>query len=102
MGAPTVTAFDMGAEVHLDLATRAALQEMREGILNAVSRYAFERHGVPIRLATSAVAVASTRCVLDIGGPNTGRYWEVAGIAVIGSDDHTVLASTFVALYAGQ
>lgn len=57
-----------------------------------------------IRRNATAQAVAGVPTVLDLsrGGPGPGRMWDVRAIAVIGSDDHTNLAGTTVAIYLGE
>lgn len=53
------------------------------------------------RRSASEVAVTGVATQIKLGGPNVGRILEIVGLVVIGSDDHTVIAGTTVALYAG-
>lgn len=64
--------------------------------------HSFARHAAWLSLKAAAVIPASGPTVLDLGGPQQGRFWEVTGFAVVGADDHTQVASTSAALYIGS
>lgn len=59
-------------------------------------------HAVPLDLGVGAVAAAGKPTLLNLGGPNRGRFWKITGLVVNGSDDRTVLAGTQVAFYIGN
>lgn len=57
----------------------------------------------PIRLRrTDSVTYASYDTMADLGGPASGRLWSVTNVAIMGSDDHTTVASTTAAVHIGD
>lgn len=57
---------------------------------------------IPLQRAAGVTQASLTGiAVISLGGPNKGRWWDVVSVVVAaGSDDHTVVANTFVSLYA--
>ncbi len=56
---------------------------------------------IPLQVAAGALQASGTGIgVIPLGGPNQGRWWDVVSVTVIGTDDHTPVANTFVSLYA--
>lgn len=63
---------------------------------------AFPRHAAWLSRSATAVAAAGVTTVLDLGAAPAGRFWEITGVVVVGTDDHTVISGTTVAFYIGQ
>lgn len=92
---------DAGAAIQIDFGAEIDRLGRATTDLRTALDAAFDLHAIPLSTNGSAIAAAGVRTLIDVGGPAVGRFWEVVALTVIGSDDHTVLAGTNVAFYAG-
>lgn len=69
-------------------------------------RKATRRPQPPLRIRRVASVTSTTGAavpnIMSLGNPSAGRVWNVMSLAVVGNDDHTAVAGSTVALYAGD
>lgn len=95
---------DAGAALELRVGREAdRITAGLDGIRGVLGELGKE-HAAPFATSDGAVGGvgAANAAVLDLGGPNIGRYWELTTLAVFGGDDRTVIAGTNVVLYITQ
>lgn len=54
-----------------------------------------------LRRSASGTGDGTNLVTLDLGSPPNGRIWEVVRYTLLGSDDHTVVASVLGCIYTG-
>jgi len=90
----------LGGGVEVDLATR---DEIRSDLDAELSARGLPSRPSPVsfwvKRTGSAIATSSGLVVIPLGGPNTGRKWNVMALAVLGTDWFTPVTNTGVGFF---
>lgn len=90
----------MGLELEADIHLGVALGEKLDAIHSVLNRQEPKPNFLP--LARGGVVPASGSIALDFGKAPSNKIWNVLSLAAYGSDDHTTVAASNVALYRDE
>jgi hypothetical protein len=97
-----------GVEMEADLGIVEAgfhfsIHDVESAIHSGLKKHGESRPRPSYLRRSNALLADGTHIVtLDVGSPPTGRMWQVIGITLFGTDDHTAVATVVGAVYIGN
>lgn len=89
----------MGLELEADFHLGAALGEKLDNIHSVLNKH--EPRPTYLRIPR-AMPGATGQNILNFGKPPANKIWNILALAAFGTDDHTTVAGSNIALYGGD